>query len=446
MLGTFANMFRIPELRKKILFTLGILVLYRFGCLLPVPGVNTTALARVAAGWESGALGQFFGMVTILSGGALSKASVFALGIMPYISATIIFQLLTGVIPALERLRKEGESGLKKIRQYERYTTLALCLVQGTMFVNLLRQAGQKGGDPVFPAGWAPMVTALTAMATGTMLLMWLGDQITQYGVGNGISLIIMAGIIARLPLSILRTYLQKPGPGTVIFLIAMFVFVVGGVVLITQGQRRIPVQQAKHTRGRRVYGGQRQYLPFRVNHAGVMPVIFASTLLIFPRMIAKGLGNRWPATWGWIHDNIFGGAQDAISWVYIALYVMMIYFFSYFWTSLMFKPKDISENLQDYGSFIPGIRPGRRTANYLENVMTHITLAGATFLAVVAIMPQILPHVLDRGGWMAGFYGGTSVLIMVGVALDLVEKIESHLMMRHYEGFMRKGKIRGRR
>ncbi|HUW57058.1 MAG TPA: preprotein translocase subunit SecY [Planctomycetota bacterium] len=445
MLGTFANMFRIPELRKKILFTLGILVIYRFGCLLPVPGVNTVALARVAKGWESGALGQFFGMVTILSGGALSRASVFALGIMPYISATIIFQLLTGVIPALERLRKEGESGLKKIRQYERYTTLGLCMIQGTMFVNLLRQAGQRGGDPVFAAGWVPMVTALTAMATGTMLLMWLGDQITQYGVGNGISLIIMAGIIARLPLSILHTYLEKPGAGTVIFLIAAFVFIVGGVVLITQGQRRIPVQQAKHTRGRRVYGGQRQYLPFRVNHAGVMPVIFASTLLIFPRLIAKGLANRWPDTWLWIHDNVFGG-QGGSTWIYISLYVIMIYFFSYFWTSLMFKPKDISENLQDYGSFIPGIRPGRRTADYLENVMTHITLAGATFLAVVAILPQILPEAIGIGGWMAGFYGGTSVLIMVGVALDLVEKIESHLMMRHYEGFMRKGKIRGRR
>ena len=313
------------------------------------------------------------------------------------------------------------------------------------MYTNLLRQAGQQGGDPVFAAGWGPMITALVTMATGTMVLVWLGDQITQYGVGNGISLIIMAGIIARLPFSILQTYLQKPGPGTVIFLMAAFVFIVGAVVLITQGQRRIPVQQAKHTRGRRVYGGQRPYLPFRVNHAGVMPVTFASTLLIFPRLIAKGLGNRWGA-WLWVHDNVFGGGNVGSTWIYIVLYVSMIYFFSYFWTSLVFKPTDIAENLQDYGSFIPGIRPGKRTANYLENVMTHITLAGATFLAIIAIMPQILPQVIGIGGWMAGFYGGTSVLIMVGVALDLVEKIESHLMMRHYDGFMRKGKIRGRR
>ncbi|KPJ57948.1 MAG: hypothetical protein AMS16_00365 [Planctomycetes bacterium DG_58] len=445
MLGTFANMFRIPELRKKILFTLGILVVYRFGCLLPVPGVNLEALGRIAEQWKGGPFGQFLGMVTVLSGGALARASVFALGIMPYISATIIFQLLTGVIPALEKLRKEGESGLKKIRQYERYTTLGLCLIQGTMFVNLLRRSGQQGGEPLFAPGWVPMITALVAMATGTMLLMWLGDQITQYGVGNGISLIIMAGIIARLPFSLWDTYRMKPGPGTVIFLLAAFVFIVGAVVLITQGQRRIPVQQAKHTRGRRVYGGQRQYLPFRVNHAGVMPVIFASTLLIFPRWIAQGLGNRWES-WLWIHQNVFGGGQDGSTWVYVSLYVLLIYFFSYFWTSLVFKPTDIAENLQDYGSFIPGIRPGKRTANYLENVMTHIVLAGATFLAIVAILPQILPQVIGIGGWMAGFYGGTSILIMVGVALDLVEKIESHLMMRHYEGFMRKGKIRGRR
>jgi len=441
MIGTFANMFRIPELRKKILFTLGILAIYRVGCLLPVPGVNVEALARVAKGWEGGTLGQFFGMVTILSGGALSRASVFALGIMPYISATIIFQLLTGVIPALEKLRKEGESGLKKIRQYERYTTLGLCLIQGSMFVNLLHRAGREGGDPVLAGGWLPMATALVAMATGTLLLMWLGDQISQYGVGNGISLIIMAGIIARLPFSILRTYLEKPTPGTVIFLVAAFVFIVGGVVLMTQGQRRIPVQQAKHTRGRRVYGGQRQYLPFRVNHAGVMPVIFASTLLIFPRMVASSLAGPFPI-WQDIHDKAFAGG----TWIYLGLFVLLIYFFSYFWTSLMFKPQDLSENLQDYGSFIPGIRPGRRTAGYLENVMTHITLAGATFLSIVAIMPQILQKAMGISGWMAGFYGGTSILIMVGVALDLVEKVESHLMMRHYEGFMRKGKIRGRR
>lgn len=441
MLGTFANMFRIPELRKKILFTLGILIVYRLGCLLPAPGVNVEALGEIFKPGAAGPLQQLFGMVTMLSGGALSRATVFALGIMPYISATIIFQLLTGVIPALEKLRKEGESGLKKIRQYERYTTLLLCLIQGFALVTSLRSMGIDRGNPIFPGGWFMVVTAVLAMTTGTMLLMWLGDQITQYGVGNGISLIIMAGIIARLPVAVWEMYRRQPDPGTIIFLLAAFVFIVGGVVLITQGQRRIPVQQAKHTRGRRVYGGQRQYLPFRVNHAGVMPVIFASTLLIFPRLITTQIGRAYPA-FQWMTDNFFTSGK----WVYISIYVLLIYFFSYFWTSLMFKPKDLSENLQDYGSFIPGIRPGRRTADYLENVMTHITLAGATFLAIVAIMPQILAQSLDIGLLTAGFYGGTGLLIVVGVALDLVEKIESHLMMRHYEGFMRKGKIRGRR
>ena len=440
MLGTFANMFRIPELKKKIFVTLGILVVYRFGCLLPVPGVDVDALKSFFESRQGG-VAELFGMVTMLSGGALKQATVFALGIMPYISATIIFQLLTGVIPALEKLRKEGESGLKKIRQYERYTTVALCLIQGTMLVKWLSGVVTPDNRYVFTGGGFTMLTALITMTTGTMLLMWLGDQITQSGVGNGISLIIMAGIVSRLPSAVQETWVENPDPGTVIFLLVTFVFVVAGVVLITQGQRRIPVQQAKHTRGRRVYGGQRQYLPFRVNHAGVMPVIFASTLLIFPKMIVKALGNRW-SFWMSVHDRAFEGD----TWIYVVLYVMLIYFFAYFWTSLQFKPKDLSENLQDYGSFIPGIRPGRRTAAYLENVMTHITLAGATFLAAVAIMPQLLRIGMNIGGYTAAFYGGTGLLIVVGVALDLVEKIESHLMMRHYEGFMRKGRIRGRR
>jgi preprotein translocase subunit SecY len=445
MLDIFANMFRIPELRKKILFTLGIFVIYRFGCLLPVPGVNSQALADFFQQQQGSTINQIFGMVTLLSGGALQQGTVFALGIMPYISATIIFQLLTGVIPTLEKLRKEGESGLKKIRQYERYTTVCLCLVQGVILVNVLQRMTISAGNPVFTGGRIVVMTAVVVMTAGTMLLMWLGDQITQYGVGNGISLIIMAGIIDRLPSAIMQMYQQRPEAGTIVFLIIAFVFVVAGVVLITQGQRRIPVQQAKHTRGRRVYGGQRQYLPFRVNHAGVMPVIFASTLLIFPGAIARGLGTlegRLGEDFRWINENFFMRG----TWVYILLYVILIYFFSYFWTSLMFKPKDLSENLQDYGSFLPGIRPGPRTADFLENVMTHITLAGATFLAAVAIMPQILQEAMGIGWGMAGFYGGTSLLIVVGVALDLVEKIESHLMMRHYEGFMRKGRIRGRR
>ncbi len=442
MFQAFVNMFRIPELRKKILFTMGILVVYRLGCLLPVPGVDAAALAKAAAQQSGTALGQIMGMVTLLSGGALAQASVFALGIMPYISATIIFQLLTGVIPALEKLRKEGEPGLKKIRQYERYTTVAICFVQAILMIRYLQGLrAPVSEDPIFIGGPFVSVTNIIVMTAGTMLLMWLGDQITQYGIGNGISLIIMAGIVDRLPIAVWEGVRNNLTPATILFLIAAFLFVVGGVVIITQGQRRIPVQQAKMTRGRRVFGGQRQYLPFRVNHSGVMPVIFASTLLMFPVAIAQGLAGRFPDSMGWMNHVFVRGE----SWVYVGLYVALIYFFSYFWTSLMFKPKDLSENLQDYGSFIPGIRPGANTAGYLENVMTHITLAGSTFLAVIAIIPQLLQQMLGVGWQMAGFYGGTSLLIVVGVALDLVEKIESHLMMRHYEGFMRKGKIRGR-
>ncbi len=439
MLGTFADMFRIPELRKKILFTLGILVVYRLGCLLPVPGVNIAALNELfrSMAESENALGNMLGFAAALSGGALAKSTVFCLGIMPYISATIIFQLLTGVIPALERLRKEGESGLKKIRQYERYTTLALCVLQGFVYMQWLY------GNQIIASQWSVRFTAIVTMATGTMILMWLGDQITQFGVGNGISLIIMAGIVSRLPAGIYELYVgirnQSVTLGSVVFLLVAFAVVVAGVVLITQGQRRIPTQQAKHTRGRRVYGGQRQYLPFRVNHAGVMPVIFASTLLMFPRMMFQPLGNIGWAKW--MSGTFFGYA----SWSYVLCYIALIFFFSYFWTSLMFKPKDLADNLKDYGSFIPGIRPGRKTAEYLEYIMIRITLAGAAFLAIIAIIPQLMGSG-TKLSILAGFYGGTSILIVVGVALDLVEKIESHLMMRHYEGFMRKGRIRGRR
>ena len=441
MLDTFANMFRIPELRKKILFTLGILVVYRFGCLLPVPGVNVEALADIFKNLESQPLGKMLGFAAALSGGALSKSTLFCLGIMPYISATIIFQLLTGVVPALERLRKEGESGLKKIRQYERYTTVILCIFQGAIYIKFLDSMRQEGGVSIIDNHWAVRMTAIITMATGTMILMWLGDQITQFGVGNGISLIIMAGIIDRLPAGLWGLLTGSVSLGTAVFLIAAFAVIVGGVVLITQGQRRIPTQQAKHTRGRHVVGGGRQFLPFRVNHAGVMPIIFASTLLMFPAMLLFPFKDT---PWGiFLNNHVFMWG----TWPYILLYVILIFFFSYFWTALMFKPKDVADNLKDYGSFVPGIRPGRKTAEYLEYIMIHITLAGAAFLAIIAVIPQCMTMVGGgmEVGILASLYGGTSILIVVGVALDLVEKIESHLMMRHYEGFMRKGRIRGR-
>lgn len=438
MLGTFANIFRIPELRKKILFTLLILIIYRFGCLLPVPGVNVDALAELFKSL-SGAFSNVLGFAAALSGGALQKSTVFALGIMPYISATIIFQLLTGVIPALERLRKEGESGLKKIRQYERYATIVLCVFQAIVYIQYLHKAGLSRSEPIISPHWAARMTAVICMATGTMILVWLGDQITQFGIGNGISLLIMAGIVSRLPAAIAWLFAGDVNLGTIVFLLAAFLMIVAGVVVITQGQRRIPTQQAKHTRGRKVYGGGRQYLPFRVNHSGVMPVIFASTLLMFPAMLLQ------PFTrYAWVQE-VKSKVLDMGSWTYVLIFVVLIFFFSYFWTSLMFKPKDLSNNLKDYGSFIPGIRPGRKTAQYLEYIMIRITLAGAAFLAIIAVIPQLLEKAMPVG-MLAGFYGGTSILIVVGVALDLVEKIESHLMMRHYEGFMRKGRIRGRR
>ena len=445
MLASFANMFRIPELRKKILFTLGVLIVYRLGCLLPVPGVNVNELQEIFRKQASSPVFGMMGLAALLSGGALSRSTVFALGIMPYISATIIFQLLTGVIPALERLRKEGESGLKKIRQYERYTTFILCLFQGLLYVQWLERISATESAPIIYSAWGTRLTAIIAMSTGTMVLMWLGDQITQFGVGNGISLLIMAGIVSRLPAALwsLVTGIQTGniGIGTIVFLLGAFVVIVAGVVLITQGQRRIPTQQAKHTRGRMVYGGQRQYLPFRVNHSGVMPVIFASTLLMFPQMILQPLQSVWSAA-NTVQNTWLGGG----SWLYVTIYVLLIFFFSYFWTSIMFKPKDLADNLKDYGSFVPGIRPGRNTAEYLEYIMVRITLAGAAFLAVIAVVPQLLQAATNMGYTVTGFYGGTTILIVVGVALDTVEKVESHLVMRHYEGFMRTGRIKGRR
>jgi len=448
MFASALNIFKIPELRKKILFTLAMLCIYRIGFHVPVPGVNQEALAEATRhrGDSSTPFGRVADYLQLFTGGNLRQSSLFGLGIMPYISASIIFQLLVTVVPALEKLHKEGETGRKKIQEYTRYATVGICLIQSGFWLIYMRNSQFVHEDIVRNHWYMFFLMGIVAMTAGTIFLMWLGEQIDAYGIGNGISLIIMAGIIDRLPHAFYQAFRARDlDPGTILFLIAAFVFIVAGVVIMTQGQRRIPVQQAKMTRGRRVYGGQRQYLPFRVNHAGVMPVIFASTLLVFPGLIVgalvatPGIG----ATCQWLRDHVF---QRGSSWIYTSLYIALIYFFSYFWTSLMFKPKDLSENLQDYGSFIPGIRPGEKTGAYLENVMTHITLAGSTFLAIVAITPQLLQQAMNINWQMAGFYGGTSLLIVVGVALDLVEKIESHLMMRHYEGFMRKGKIRGRR
>ena len=437
MLSAFSNMFRIPELRKKVLFTFLCLVVYRLGSYIPVPGVDMAAIREMMKG-GGGAFGDLFGFIGMVTGGRFGDLTLFSLGVMPYISASIIFQLLIGVIPALERLAKEGEAGRKKLHQYERYATVPICLLQGYMQIRMT-QSIFPGAVPV---GVGFELMAVLLMTTGALLLMWVGEQINEFGIGNGISIIIMAGIVARLPVGVqyLGAHFSEFGPLVLGVLALSFVFVVLGVVVITQGQRRIPVQQAKHTRGRRVYGGMRHYLPFRVNQAGVIPIIFASSLLIFPATLLQFMAKAWP----WVAP-----VEDAFrhgGFLYTFAYMALIIFFCFFWTAITFKPDDLAENLKEYGSFVPGMRPGKRTADYLERIMLRITFVGAAFLAVIAVVPQLVAATAKVPWMVASFFGGTGLLIVVGVALDLVEKIESHLLMRHYEGFISKGRVRGRR
>ncbi len=445
--------FAIPELRQKILITLLFLAVYRIGYFVPLPFVNQEKMTRAMSGLE-GPLGQVLGFASMFSGGNLSTACVFSLGIMPYISASIIFQLLASVYPPLEKLQKEGESGRKKINEYTRYATVAICLVQAFFVVQFIMRPDGLGGQGLAVRGfneWYFWLTMILTITCGTVFLMWLGEQIDEYGIGNGISLIIMAGIVARIPDATGRLLFDPStgrlkesiftlggGTGTdvsfekLVVLGLLFVGVVVAVIAITKGQRRIPTQSAKHVRGRRVYGGTRQYLPLRVNQAGVMPVIFASSLLMLPYFLFQSIHNAAPS-WGWagwLADNF---ARQ--HYIYNVFYIAMIYFFCYFWTAIVFNPKDMANNLKDYGSFIPGYRPGKRTADYLERVMTRITYIGAAFLAVVAIIPSMIQSALNVDPMVASFYGGTGLLIVISVALDLVQKINSHLVMRNYPG-----------
>ena len=400
---------------------------------------------------DGGTLGKFLERVSVFSASQLTQVTIFGLGIMPYLSASIIFQLLVTVVPALEKLQREGESGRKKITEYTRYATVGLCLIQAMIWMRYLYSQGLI--YPSFRASGAYWMMSLLALTSGTIFLMWLGEQIDEYGIGNGISLIIMAGIVARMPNAIIIVITSaslKVGaagsgtmdPSKILFLIVAFVSVVAGSILITQGQRRIPIQQAKQTRGRRVYGGQRQYLPLRVNHGGVMPIIFARSLLIFPGMIFDWLLNltQW-SVWAFL-GNALGPGQ----YLYVVAYVAMVYFFAYFWTTVQFQPKEMANNLRDYGSFIPGVRPGRRTADYLEKVMGRITYVGAAFLSLIAIIPTIVAAWLEIPFTVSAFLGGTGLLIVVSVALDLVQRIEANLIMRNYQGFLGSdGTIRGR-
>jgi len=455
MLDSLTNIIRIPELRRKLMMTFALLVVYRLGFHIFLPGVDVAKVNEQLKSLDQGGLGAILQYAGAITGGALTEATLFSLGIMPYISASIIFSLLVKVIPQLEALSKEGEAGRKRINQYTRYATVALCLVQSAFVVAFLRGGGSNGGSLILPElhdYWFFYVSTIVSLTTGTLFLMWLGEMITEFGIGNGISLIIMSGIIARMPFAIqqfIETEILRPiwtgapearlqvtlGLGKLLFFVTVFIGVIVAVVAMQQSQRRIPIQQAKQMRGRRVYGGQRNYLPFRINAAGVMPVIFANSLLILPIALLSQIGL-----------SVGDGLRAERGFWYITLTVGLIYFFTYFWTSLQFNPVEMANNMKEYGSFIPGIRPGRKTAEYLEEIMNRITLVGASFLAAITIFPTVIMHMMDLDAYLASFLGGTGVLIVVGVALDIVQKVESHLLMRHYEGFIKRGKIKGRR
>ena len=447
-MGKLKAIFMIPELRQKILLTLMFLAIYRIGYSIPMPFVDQRQM-NASLGAQGG-LGQVLNYVSMFSGGDLSHATLFGLGIMPYISASIIFQLLAAVYPPLEKLQKEGESGRKKINEYTRYATVFICLFQSFWYVRTIMEPGGAGFGwalPDYNTGfhWLVMVLCMTA---GTIFLMWLGEQIDEYGIGNGISLIIMGGIVARIPAATASVFFEGGHLKTSVFVLGgtgghdisfeklialafLFVAVVVAVIAITKAQRRIPTQSAKHVRGRRVFGGTRQFLPLRVNQAGVMPVIFASSLLVLPIFIFRALASS--TDWGWA--AYLSDAFERQGYIYTVMFIAMIYVFCYFWTAIIFNPKDMANNLKDYGSFIPGYRPGKRTAEYLERVMMRITYVGAAFLAVVAVIPTLISSSMEVNYNVASFYGGTGLLIVISVALDVVQKINSHLVMRNYPG-----------
>ena len=447
MLQTAVNVFKVPDLRRKILFTIGMLAIFRIGELIPLPGIDQVELQKHLGGSQSGVLGQLFGMLSMFSGGNLAQSVLFGLGIMPYISASIIFQLLATVIPSLEKLQKEGESGRRKINEYTRYATVGLCLVQAVFWLQFIQS--YESGLFVFPE-WrgtaAFWVIGLTGLTAGTVFLMWLGEQIDEFGIGNGISLIIMVGIVSRLPAvlygdifakfsldAVAANDPNKIGVAAVVFLLLAFVAVVAGSILVTQAQRRIPIQQAKQVRGRRLYGGQRQFLPLRVNHAGVMPIIFASSLMIFPGLFLEWLNAQADnVVVSTLYEELRYG-----EFLYIVLDALLIIFFAYFWTTVQFQPKEMAKQLQDYGSFVPGLRPGKRTADYLEKVMERITYVGAGFLVIIAVIPTLVAKYLGVPPMVANFLGGTGLLIVVSVALDLVQRIEASLTMHNYGGFL---------
>lgn len=432
IIRAFQNAFKIPELKSRILFTLALLTVYRIGAHIPTPGINGEELSKFLTE-RGGALMGFFDM---FSGGALSRVTIFALGIMPYISASIILQLLTVVIPAIGKLAKEGEAGRKKIIRYTRYGTVIISLIQS--FGIAVGLESMSGGAFIQNPGWSFRLLTMITLTSGTAFIMWLGEQITERGIGNGISLIIFAGIVARFPNAVISTFrLVQAGELNIfflIFLVVMMVAVVGVIIFIERGQRKIPIQYAKRVVGRKVYGGQSTHLPLRINTSGVIPPIFASSIIMFPATVAGFIAIPW----------VQGVAKQLSpgTLLYTILYVGMIFFFSYFYTAIIFNPVDIADNLKKYGGYIPGIRPGQKTSEYIYRVLTRLTFVGAIYLAIICIIPEILIKKFN----VPFYFGGTSLLIVVGVALDTISQIESHLVTRSYEGFLRKGRIRGRR
>ncbi len=452
MLRAFINVFKIADLRKKVLFTMMMLCFYRVGFYVALPGVNQESMqGKGGHGGGNTPAEQAAELFAMFTGGDLGQSTLFGLGIMPYISASIILQILVTVYPPLERLSREGEAGRRKIQEYTRYATVGLCLIQAVFWLRYL--TANNYVYPDFAGTYSFGVIAISGMMVGTLLLMWIGEQIDEYGIGNGISLIIMAGIVARLPNAFIDVYqgMTTKGPNqmgaeTLVFLLVSFVGVVAGAILITQAQRRIPIQQAKQTRGRRVVGGARHYLPLKVNHGGVMPIIFASSFLLLPSWIFGVLVQNtiWPASlWAKLYDQFRPG-----HFIYESLYVAMIFVFSYFWVSVQFRPKELANQLRDMGSFIPGLRPGKRTADYLEAVMERMTFVGAGFLSVIAVIPAVVAVQMEIPFQVSAFLGGTGLLIVVSVALDVVQRLDANLIMRNYDGFLGPeggGRVKGR-
>jgi preprotein translocase subunit SecY len=455
MFHAFANIFRIPDLRNRVLFTLGVLAIYRIGFWIPVVGVDQSALvdSAKAASESATGFGRLLQFASIFSGGSLGQSTIFGLGIMPYISASIILQIVQTVYPPLQELKKEGMSGQQKIMEWTRYLTVGLCFVQGYAWLKYLIESNLV--QPAFMASAPQMImffaVGIAALTAGSLFLMWLGEQIDKHGIGNGVSIILTAGILSRMPNAIEWVVAnfdprQTAEPGKIgiaglAVLLASFVAITAGAVLMTVATRRIPIQQAKHTRGRKVYGGQKHYLPLRINHSGVMPIIFASSLMIIPSAVFGAWDN------GLAPDSVFKGTATFLAresqigtFPYIVFEVALIYAFAYFWTTVQTSPEDMSKQLKEHGSFIPGLRPGPRTAEYLQTVLNRITYVGAGFLALIAVIPTLVTNAMGIPFQVSQFLGGTGLLIVVSVGLDLIQRLEANLVMRNYEGFLGQG------